>query len=560
MRRAPLALLALAACIQVETSEEPPAGGGGGAGGPVCGDGVVDDGEGCDDGAANDDAAPHGACTRACQPARCGDGLRAPEEACDHGADNGVPGTPCLPTCEPGCGDGVVQDGEACDFGAEANDDRLSTCTDACTVARCGDGLVQAWEACDGGAGCTERCTPADLPCFPAFLDASKYASLVALGDGRVVGFGERNTLGLAAHVSVPTVLDLPPLRAVSLGRGFGAGVAEDGTLWTWGNNHRGQRGLGHFDAVATRTQVMPERRFRAVAAHELYVLALAEDGDLFAFGSNEAAKLGTERTTGVPCAGALYDCYSEGDCQADLTCEGATADAAGSCSTFCQASPQQVSRGKKFVDVAAGGYHAVALRDDGVPMAWGFAYYGQIGTGERGSAECQSCYQFPREVAGVGRARRIAAGPYHTLLVDAAGKLLGFGRNQNGQLGRGAEELLVPTPVSLALPAGVTVHAVATGEAGSTLAHDSEGTLWGFGNDASGQLGHAPEEPVQEPLAVELPAEAEVLAFAVGSNHALVSTRDGRVFAFGFDDVGQQGDGAPAEAPHPPHVVSVCP
>jgi hypothetical protein len=41
---------------------------------PRCGDGIVDPGEGCDDGDANDDAVPD-ACRSDCQPHRCGDGI-----------------------------------------------------------------------------------------------------------------------------------------------------------------------------------------------------------------------------------------------------------------------------------------------------------------------------------------------------------------------------------------------------------------------------------------------------------------------------------------------------
>lgn len=49
---------------------------------PRCGDGRVDQGEGCDDGAANSDSAPD-ACRTDCQPARCGDGVVDEGEACD---------------------------------------------------------------------------------------------------------------------------------------------------------------------------------------------------------------------------------------------------------------------------------------------------------------------------------------------------------------------------------------------------------------------------------------------------------------------------------------------
>ncbi len=77
---------------------------------PGCGDGVLDPGEECDDGAANSDEA---ACTSACTLASCGDGLlHVGVEICDHGDDNGGYGA-CREDCAglgPHCGDGVMQD------------------------------------------------------------------------------------------------------------------------------------------------------------------------------------------------------------------------------------------------------------------------------------------------------------------------------------------------------------------------------------------------------------------------------------------------------------------
>ncbi len=90
---------------------------------PVCGNGLVEDGESCDDGENNGDAHD---CTSACAHAMCGDGLvrSAPSnpddvELCDDGEDNadGAYGG-CQTDCTPGpfCGDGVVDVGyEECE-------------------------------------------------------------------------------------------------------------------------------------------------------------------------------------------------------------------------------------------------------------------------------------------------------------------------------------------------------------------------------------------------------------------------------------------------------------
>lgn len=138
--------------------------------GPFCGDGVVDDGEGCDDGDANK---PYAACTDACQPNVCGDGkVLTGVEACDQGADNLDTGA-CRSDCQLNvCGDGYLNEGiEECDAGV-MNGPAYGQCDEACTINRCGDGTLDAGhEVCDAGeangsgrpieggmSGCDDEC------------------------------------------------------------------------------------------------------------------------------------------------------------------------------------------------------------------------------------------------------------------------------------------------------------------------------------------------------------------------------------------------------------------
>ena len=101
-----------------------------------CGDGVIDEGESCDDGERNSDARAD-ACRLDCRPARCGDGHVDTGEACDEGAKNSDD-TPdaCRAHCQrPRCGDGVVDTGEECDEGDENTDSRaLGSCNLQCVV------------------------------------------------------------------------------------------------------------------------------------------------------------------------------------------------------------------------------------------------------------------------------------------------------------------------------------------------------------------------------------------------------------------------------------------
>lgn len=97
---------------------------------PVCGNGVVNQGEECDD--ENDDNTD--TCLDTCQNAFCGDGYLQAGEECDEGyANNDSVPNACRSTCQSAyCGDGVVDSGEGCDSG-ELNGAPNSVCSSHCT-------------------------------------------------------------------------------------------------------------------------------------------------------------------------------------------------------------------------------------------------------------------------------------------------------------------------------------------------------------------------------------------------------------------------------------------
>ncbi len=75
----------------------------------VCGNGVVESGELCDDGNDINGDGCENDCTLTPPPAVCGDGVVDPGEECDAGANNGFPACLCeldcrLPTAETACG------------------------------------------------------------------------------------------------------------------------------------------------------------------------------------------------------------------------------------------------------------------------------------------------------------------------------------------------------------------------------------------------------------------------------------------------------------------------
>ncbi len=142
---------------------------------PVCGNGVLETGETCDD---RNIVAGDG-CSATCQievSNRCGNSVCDPGETCDGltkctGLGQFTPGE-CRNTCNY-CGDGIPQTGEFCDDGNTVDADTCSnTCSTSIRVAVqsvCGNGILEPYEECDtrltNSCGPGGVCTPGSCIC-----------------------------------------------------------------------------------------------------------------------------------------------------------------------------------------------------------------------------------------------------------------------------------------------------------------------------------------------------------------------------------------------------------
>jgi len=128
--------------------------------------------------------------------------------------------------------------------------------------------------------------------------------------------------------------------------------------------------------------------------------------------------------------------------------------------------------------------------------LVFGANNFGQLGLGDTERRKIPT--PLP---SGPVRAKRVATGDYHTLLLDLSGNVWTFGGNNRGQLGIGTIDN-EPHPVPYPLP-GVKARSVFAGPYQSFFATLDSGALWAFGDNEEGQLGIGKEPHVCTPKQV---------------------------------------------------------
>jgi len=178
--------------------------------------------------------------------------------------------------------------------------------------------------------------------------------------------------------------------------------------------------------------------------------------------------------------------------------------------------------------------YHGIAVRTDGTAWAWGY----------RGNVDCAvgTLASVPFKVDYATEILSASAGYDHTLLLRADGRVLSFGCNNYGQLGRpGAAPPMTPLAVVPGLAPNIV--AVAAGD-GYSLALDANGDVWAWGRSSPGDRSANGFGPTP----VRLAGLGNVVAIAAANEHALALRRDGAVLAWGSNRNGKLGDGTAIE------------
>ena len=287
----------------------------------------------------------------------------------------------------------------------------------------------------------------------------------------------------------------------VSAGYGFSVALASDGSLYSWGDNSRGQLGR-------TVTSNNPAKRphkveapagitFVQASAGGSHVVALSSDGNIYTWGDNSAGQLGRTVTSNNPA-----DKPGKADTPADVT----------------------------FTSVSAGWGHTVAVDTQGDVYTWGDNTHSELGRSttstpadKPGKADTPAGITFTQA----------SAGESHSVAVSDDGGIYTWGNTADGQLGRDTSSTPADKPGKVETPAGITFTQASAGGAHS-IALGSDGSLytWGDSNKTSSD----------RPNKVDTPAGITFTQASAGASYCLALGSDGNLYSWGDNAKGQLG------------------
>uniref|UniRef100_A0A8C2F5Z8 X-linked retinitis pigmentosa GTPase regulator n=1 Tax=Cyprinus carpio TaxID=7962 RepID=A0A8C2F5Z8_CYPCA len=326
----------------------------------------------------------------------------------------------------------------------------------------------------------------------------------------------------------------------VSCGQSHSAFVTEQGRLFVFGNNNRGQLGLQTKGPVnkPTCVKVLKGERAQFVACGTDHTLVSTSQGEIFAAGGNSDGQLGLGHCNDSISFQRLHPfcdytpiklLSAGGHTSAALTEDGRlflwgdnSVGQLGFGNDSHALLPKELKLGQTIQWVSCGYRHSALVTDNGDVFTFGESADGRLGL----SVHQLANHSEPQRVESLQGVLQVACGGKHTLALTED-ELYSFGRGEFGQLGLGTLMFLADTPVAVGHFRKGRVTHVTCGENHSALITDS-GLLYTFGDGRHGKLGLGDENFTNQftPTVCQRFFDYSVMTVACGSSHMLVFAR----------------------------------
>ena len=281
------------------------------------------------------------------------------------------------------------------------------------------------------------------------------------------------------------------------------AAVKTDGTLWTWGSSSRGALGTNsEVNRSSPGTTAGGGTTWCQASAGRRGSAAVKTDGTLWTWGDNPFGQLGdgtkvSRSSPGTTAGGGTTWCqvssggYRTAAIKTDGTLWTWGNNAWGALGNNCaseRSSPGTTAGGgTTWCNVSVNyGTHAMGIKTDGTLWTWGSNFKGELGNN---SVVNRSS---PGTTAGGGSNwKQAVPSVQHSAAIKSDGTLWTWGYNYSGQLGDNST--VSRSSPGTTVGGGTTWCAVAaggSGTSGATAGIKTNGTLWTWGNNLCGRLG----------------------------------------------------------------------
>ena len=377
--------------------------------------------------------------------------------------------------------------------------------------------------------------------------------SLWTFGNGLNGRLGHGNTTTRSSPVQVGAATDWSFVKASPSGT---FAIKTGGTLWAWGFNTDGQLGLGDVTARSSPVQVGTDTNWASVnhstpvnPGQGTITTAIKTTGTLWSWGLNTNGRLGignsptrcefpvqvgTDTNWASVSAGSTTTTMAV---KTDGTLWGWGTGAngvLGGGNTTNRSSPVQIHTSTNWLTVSVGGGHSLAIRTGGGSLwAWGLNTIGQLGQGNT------TVRSSPVQVGTDTDWSSVSAGNLHSMAIKTTGTLWAWGGNTYGKLGLGDT-----TNRSSPVQVGTDTNWQSVSSGGEqTMAIKTNGTLWAWGLllQTKGGIFSSP---------VQIGTDTDWSKVVVSSNStyyydfALAIKTDGTLWAWGANNSGQLGLG----------------
>ena len=191
------------------------------------------------------------------------------------------------------------------------------------------------------------------------------------------------------------------------------------------------------------------------------------------------------------------------------------------------------------LADIRCGKFQNLFLTKDGFVYSYGEGSHGALGHGNYQPLETPQIIQALSDKF----VAKVACGQAHSLALTKDGDVFAWGRGHEGQLGVNKLVEVLPTPKYVPAFQGKQITRIACGQRHS-LALDSLGQVYSWGEGRCGQLGRGKQRECRTPSLVEFPTAIVGTDIVAGAGHSGVLTDEGRLFVWGLNNYGQLGLG----------------